>query len=125
MGKSVVSAAVCAALVEGGEPVAAFKPVVTGLDDPPGDWPPDHELLAEAAGGGRTPEEVAPYRFGPAVSPHYAAEMAGVTIEPAQVVAAARAAAAGRLLVAEGVGGLLVPLTTGYLVRDLAVDLRR
>jgi dethiobiotin synthetase len=123
VGKSVVSAAVCAALVEGGELVAAFKPVVTGLDDPPGDWPPDHELLAEAAGGRRTPEEVAPYRFGPAVSPHYAAEMAGVTIEPAQLVSAARAAAADRVLVAEGVGGLLVPLTTGYLVRDLAVDL--
>jgi dethiobiotin synthetase len=29
----------------------------------------------------------------------------------------------GEPLVAEGVGGLLVPLTTGYSVRDLAVDL--
>ena len=36
---------------------------------------------------------------------------------------ARRAAAAGDVLVAEGVGGLLVPLTLGYLVRDLAVDL--
>ena len=27
------------------------------------------------------------------------------------------------LLVAEGVGGLLVPITPGYLVRDLAIDL--
>ena len=36
----------------------AFKPVVTGLDEPePGDWPPDHELLArgrrDGARGGR------------------------------------------------------------------------
>jgi dethiobiotin synthetase len=123
VGKSVVSAAVCAALTEGGERVAAFKPVVTGLDDPPGEWPPDHELLAAAAGGDRSPEEVAPYRFGPAVSPHYAAEMAGVTIEPAELVASARAGGEESVLVAEGVGGLLVPLTTGYLVRDLAVDL--
>lgn len=123
MGKSVVSAAVCAALAESGERVAAFKPVVTGLDEPGGDWPPDHELLAAAAGGARTPEEVAPHRFGPAVSPHYAAEMARVTIEPAELVEAARAAGAAGVLVAEGVGGLMVPLTTGYLVRDLAVDL--
>ena len=27
------------------------------------------------------------------------------------------------LLVCEGVGGLLVPITPGYLVRDLAIDL--
>jgi dethiobiotin synthetase len=121
-GKSVVAAAILAALSERGERVAAFKPAVTGLDEPPGEWPPDHELLAAATG--QRPEQVAPYRFGPAVSPHYAAELAGVSIEPAELVSAARAAA-GRVdaLVCEGVGGLMVPLTTGYLVRDLAVDL--
>jgi dethiobiotin synthetase len=119
VGKSVVAAAICAALRERGEPVAAFKPAVTGLDDPVADWPPDHELLARAAGG-QAPEEVAPYRFGPPLSPHYAAELAGVTIEPARLLVAARA---HELLVCEGVGGLLVPVTPGYLVRDLAVDL--
>jgi dethiobiotin synthetase len=116
----VVAAAVCAALVERGERVAAFKPVVTGLDDPVEDWPRDHELLAEAAGGHQAPEEVAPYRFGPPVSPHYAAQLAGTVIEPARLVEAARTET---LLVAEGVGGLMVPITPGYLVRDLAVDL--
>ena len=124
VGKSVLAAAVCAALAARGERVAAFKPVVTGTDEPPGEFPPDHELLAAAAGGGQEPEQVAPYRFGPPVSPHYAAELAGVPIEPARLVATARSS--GRpadALVAEGVGGLLVPLTTGYLVRDLARDL--
>jgi dethiobiotin synthetase len=115
VGKSVVAAAVCAA---SSEPVAALKPVVTGLDDPPGEWPPDHVLLARATR--QTPEEVAPYRFGPPVSPHYAAELAGETIEPARILATARA---HDLLVCEGVGGLMVPITPGYLVRDLAVDL--
>jgi dethiobiotin synthetase len=58
------------------------------------------------------------------VSPHFAAELAGTTIEPLEVLEAAEHAAAGAdLLVAEGVGGLMVPLTPGYLVRDLAVDL--
>jgi len=124
VGKSVVAAATCATLVARGERVAAFKPVVTGTDDPPGDFPRDHELLAAAAGGRQTPEQVAPYRFGPAVSPHLAAEMAGAALDPARLVADARAAGeAADALVAEGVGGLLVPLTTGYLVRDLARDL--
>jgi dethiobiotin synthetase len=118
----VVAAALCAALAERGESVAAFKPVVTGLDEPADEWPPDHELLARAAGGRQSPEQVAPYRFGPPLSPHYAAELAGETIEPARLVAAARGAGDGPLI-AEGVGGLLVPITPGYLVRDLAIDL--
>jgi dethiobiotin synthetase len=120
VGKSVVAAALCAALAAGGERVAAFKPVVTGLDDEPGEFGRDHELLAAAANAGQSPEDVAPYRFGAPVSPHLAAELAGVTIEPAELVAAARA---HDLVVCEGVGGLLVPITPGYLVRDLAVDL--
>jgi dethiobiotin synthetase len=123
VGKSVVAAAVCAALVARGQQVAAFKPAVTGLDEPAGEWPRDHVLLAAAAGSHQTPTDVAPYRFGPPLSPHYAAELAGQTIEPARLFAAARAAGAGQALVAEGVGGLLVPLTSGYLVRDLALDL--
>jgi dethiobiotin synthetase len=123
-GKSIVAASVCAALVARGERVAAFKPVVTGLAEPEGDFPPDHELLAEAADAGQAPADVAPYRYDPPLSPHYAAELAGETIEPARLVAAARAAApAEGVLVAEGVGGLLVPITTGYLVRDLAREL--
>ncbi len=124
VGKSVLAASICAALADRGERVAAFKPVVTGLDEPAGDFPPDHELLAGAAGGRQDPEEVAPYRFGPPLSPHFAAELAGRSIEPAALVAHARRAAAGAdALVAEGVGGLMVPITPGYLVRDLALDL--
>jgi dethiobiotin synthetase len=120
VGKSVVAASICAALAARGERVAAFKPVVTGLDKEPGECGRDHELLASAANAGQTADDVAPYRFGPPVSPHLAAELAGVTIEPAELVAAARA---HELIVCEGVGGLLVPITTGYLVRDLAIDL--
>jgi dethiobiotin synthetase len=123
VGKSVVASALTAALAAGGIAVGAYKPVVTGLDDPPeGGKPHDHVLLAACAG--MAPEDVAPYRFGPAVSPHLAAEAAGVTIDPDTLIAVARATAEGRTLVAEGVGGLLVPLTSeGYLVRDLIVAL--
>jgi dethiobiotin synthetase len=119
VGKTVVAASIVATLRARGEPVRAFKPVVTGLDEPDPDWPADHELLARAAG--MQPSEVTPVTFGPAVSPHLAAELARAHIEPAELVAHARAL--GEPLVAEGVGGLLVPLTSGYSVRDLAVDL--
>ncbi len=123
VGKTVVAAAICAALRERGQAVAAYKPVVTGTDEPPDPaWPPDHVLLGLASD--RPPAQVAPLTFGPAVSPHLAAELAGRAIEPAALVAAARAAAASAgVVIAEGVGGLLVPLTPGYLVRDLAREL--
>jgi dethiobiotin synthetase len=124
VGKSVVAASICAALAARGERVAAFKPVVTGLDEPAGDFPPDDELLATAAGGRQSPDEVAPCRYGPPLSPHFAAELAGEVIEPARLVGCAREAGeAADVLVAEGVGGLLVPIAPGYLVRDLARDL--
>jgi dethiobiotin synthetase len=124
VGKTVVSAAVCAALARRGERVAAFKPVVTGIDEEPDDWPRDHELLAKVATVRQEPSDVAPLSFGPAVSPHLAAEMAGDTIEPHELAAAARTTGENAdALVVEGVGGILVPLTPGYLVRDLAVEL--
>jgi dethiobiotin synthetase len=124
VGKTVVAAALCGALAARGERVAAFKPVVTGLDEEPGEWPRDHELLAEMASAGQSAADVAPLLFDPPVSPHYAAELAGARIEPRRLVDGARAAAAGAdALVCEGVGGLMVPLTPGYLIRDFAVDL--
>jgi dethiobiotin synthetase len=123
VGKTVVAAALAAALRADGVDVAAFKPAVTGLDEPGvggSASPPDHELLAAVTG--RRVDEVAPHRFGPAVSPHLAAELEGITLDPAALVAAARGLRA-EIVIAEGVGGLLVPLTLGYTVRDLAVDL--
>jgi dethiobiotin synthetase len=117
-----VTAAIVAALRARGTSVAAFKPVLTGTDEPAEAWPPDHELLAAASG--QRPEDVAPLRFAPAVSPHLAAELAGRTIDPRELVRSARAAAGdAEALIVEGVGGLLVPLTPDFSVRDLAAAL--
>ena len=111
----MVAAALAAALRARGERVATVKPVLTGTDEPPDPvWPPDDVLL-----GARVAR-----RFGPPVSPHLAAELAGAPIEPAELVALARDAAVGAdSVVVEGVGGLLVPITPGYLVRDYAREL--
>jgi dethiobiotin synthetase len=132
VGKTVVAAATAHAARGAGDRVAVFKPAVSGLDDyplRPEVWEsapelPDHALLRLSAGSRQGDEEVAPYRFGPPVSPHLAAELAGREIEPDVLRAAALAATEGaNLLVCEGVGGFLVPLTPKYLVRDLARDL--
>jgi dethiobiotin synthetase len=124
VGKSVVSAAICAALADRGEKVAAFKPVITGLDQRADEWPLDDELLAQHASAGQSREDVSPHRFGPPVSPHYAAELAGEQIEALALAREARELAEkADALVCEGIGGLMVPLAAGFMVRDLAVEL--
>ncbi|HEX4564877.1 MAG TPA: dethiobiotin synthase, partial [Solirubrobacteraceae bacterium] len=151
VGKTVLSAALLAAMRAAGEQVRAHKPVVTGLDSaagggspPPGSspepaddelagfpsppWPADHELLAQASG--MTPDEVAPLRYGEAASPKLAAALAGEPIDAATLLANARAggpsAASERapITIVEGVGGLLVPLVEEFDVCDLAAALR-
>ena len=148
VGKTIVAASIAGALAAAGRRVAVFKPAVTGLDEYPlADGPksrakcgksaprPDHVVLREAAGSAQSDDEVAPYRYGPPMSPHLAAELAGEEISRERLLEAARTAAAGAdALVCEGVGGLLVPLgrvsgarhrkdARPYLVRDFAIDL--
>jgi len=118
-GKTVLAAAIVASLRARGEAVTARKPVLTGLDEPDALVPFDHELLALAGGG--TAEEIAPLRFGPAVSPHLAAELAGAPIDVEALLADLRAVPPP--LVVEGIGGLLVPLAAGWDVRRLALEL--
>jgi dethiobiotin synthetase len=114
VGKTVVASAIVARLRRDGVPVRAFKPLITGLDDPADpDWLPDHELLALAA-------------YGPPVSPHLAAELAAEEpLSPHAIGDAIRTGAPpGAVTVVEGVGGLLVPLGPGGDVRALAADLK-
>jgi dethiobiotin synthetase len=121
VGKTIVAAAVARTLAAEGKRVAVFKPAVTGLDE---GVETDHALLRRASGSPQRDEEIAPYRYGPPASPHLAAAMASEEIDPERLRKAARAAAEGAdAIVCEGVGGLLVPLSPDYLVRDLAADL--
>jgi dethiobiotin synthetase len=121
VGKTVVAATIARTLANEGKRVAVFKPAVTGLDE---GVETDHELLRRASGSDQSDEEIAPYRYGPPASPHLAAAMAGEEIDPERLRrAAANAAEDAETIICEGVGGLLVPLSSGYLVRDLATDL--
>jgi dethiobiotin synthetase len=122
VGKTVVAAVIARTLAAAGSRVAVFKPAVTGLG---AEGEPDHALLRRASGSAQSDDEIAPYRFEPPVSPHLGAELAGRKIDPGRLRAAARRASEDAdVLVVEGVGGLLVPLTPSYSVRDFASDLR-
>jgi dethiobiotin synthetase len=123
VGKTVLAAAIVAALRATGATVRVRKPLITGLDDiPDPDWPHDHQLLASAAGC--RADEVALRSFGPPVSPHLALELAGEELDLEELARTVRAAGEDAdALVVEGVGGLLVPLAERLSVRDLAREL--
>lgn len=144
VGKTVVAAALARTLAADGRRVAVFKPAFTGMDEYPdyderaalaaveaaGDgWPsiaglPDPATLRAAARSSQTDEEIAPYRFDPPMSPHLAAGLAGVEVDPERVMRAARAAADGAdAIICEGAGGLLVPLSPSWTMRACAVEL--
>ncbi len=137
IGKTVVAAVLARTLATDGRSVAVFKPALTGMDEFP-DYDeaaargasdsivglPDHAILRAAARSSQTDDEIAPYRFDPPMSPHLAAGLAGVEIDPERVMAAARAAADGvEDIVCEGAGGLLVPLSPTWTMRSCAVEL--
>jgi dethiobiotin synthetase len=126
VGKTILSAALVAAIAAEGEPVRAHKPVLTGLEEEDATWPADHALLGAVAH--MPPEEVAPLRFRRALAPHLAASLEHRALTAERVVSnalAARehAASSGAMLIVEGVGGLLCPLSDHLSVADLAAEL--
>jgi len=125
-GKSYLTAALAAAMVASNIDVVVRKPLLTGLDDAAtdGTWL-DHDLLSAAVDGAESAEVISPVRFGPAVSPHLAAEQAGAVIDVPAITQGLRelAGSDGRTLLVEGIGGLLVPITRSDSVADLAVAL--
>jgi adenosylmethionine-8-amino-7-oxononanoate aminotransferase len=119
VGKTIVAAGLVRGLRSLGRDAAAMKPVATGV--PPDD---DADLLAAAAGTGDPRGLVRPYRFREPLAPAVAADREEKAIDPERIRRAfAELAALHELVVVEGVGGLLVPITWNWTVADLAADL--
>ena len=125
IGKTLVTAAIAAALAARGMRIGVAKPAETGCSERGGVlYPEDAATLAAAAGAPEPLDLVCPYRFAEPLAPALAAERAGSTIDVEALVAALRTrAAALDLLLVEGAGGLLVPLTRSATYADLAIAL--
>ena len=122
VGKTVVACLLCRQLSAVGKRVRAVKPVITGFaDGAPGGT--DTALLLDAQGLDATPEAIAeasPWRFSAALSPDMAARREGRSIDFGQLVDFCRGLRdeAGDVLLIEGLGGVLVPLTERETVAD-------
>lgn len=125
VGKTLVTAAIATALAARARRVDVAKPAETGCRLAEGRLVPEDAVTLAAAVRSDTPlEEVCPYRFAEPLAPALAAERAGQTIDlPHLVAALRRRAAATDILLVEGAGGLLVPLTRTATYADLAAEL--
>lgn len=118
VGKTYVTCALAHALRRAGRRVAVAKPVETGVTDAP----QDALRLKEAAADDASLDEICPLRFRAPLAPTAAARLERRSIDVAALAAwlEARRAAADVLLV-EGAGGLLVPLSGTFTYADLAL----
>jgi len=114
VGKTTVACALAAAFARRGRRVAVMKPCETGGGD-------DALRLAAATGRALDPALVCPYRFPLPASPEVAAAAAGGAIDFAPILMAAAALSADAdLVLVEGAGGLLVPISAELDMADLA-----
>ena len=128
IGKTFVTAGLARCLRARGRKVAVLKPVVSGFDIGALSAS-DSAVLLEAAGQAPSPgaiEAISPWRFAAPLSPDMAGRREGRAIDFPALVAFCRAAigAADDVLLIEGIGGLMVPLTDDKTVLDLIEALR-
>jgi dethiobiotin synthetase len=121
VGKTVVSTGLVRGLRARRIDAVGMKPIETGVGAA---GPLDGLALHEAAGGVESLDEVCPERFALPAAPGIAAEEEGRRVDLARLRGAfARLQARHACVVAEGAGGLLVPVAPGLDMADLAAEL--
>lgn len=127
VGKTVVTAGLLAALTSAGVDAVAFKPVQSGaVRTERGLLSPDAAFYRLAAGvTEERSEDGCVYCLEPPLSPHLAARLSGIEIDPGRIVRKCmELRSRHQVLLVEGAGGLCVPLTGAeYTVLHLAVEL--
>jgi len=120
VGKTLVTAGLAAALMERhGKRVHLWKPVQTGVR--PGDADADSARLQRGSGSPQPAETIATYTLDEPLAPWMAAERAGVKLRFDRLLdEGRRRMAEADILLAEGAGGLLVPITDRETMLDLA-----
>jgi dethiobiotin synthetase len=122
VGKTVISASLAAFLSSRKElNVGVMKPFECGLSKSDGDGPAsDARYLKKASGAIDTLEEINPYTFKAPLAPEAAAKLENVVIDIDAVNRTFQSLLERHdVLVVEGAGGVLVPISTGFFFCDL------
>jgi len=123
VGKTIITAALARVLREGGRDVGVMKPVATGcVHRREGLVSEDAEFLAHAADAPEPLEEINPIRLAEPLAPTVAAARQRIELDLTPMWAAwRRLRDAHDILLIEGIGGILCPVTRKMFVADMAV----
>jgi dethiobiotin synthetase len=120
VGKTIVAAGLVASLRDSGMDIGVMKPIETGFSPRSS----DAVFLKEIAGVEDSLDSICPYRFKHPLSPFTAAKIERVSIRFDRIVRTyARLLQDHQALLVEGAGGVLVPITRGMMMVDLALRL--
>jgi dethiobiotin synthetase len=125
VGKTVIAAALVRVLLGRGVDALGMKPVESGCETVDGVLvPADGTFLRAVSDTDESIDALTPFRYVSPLAPWAASKIEGQEIEPRKLVGSIEDVA-GRheVMVVEGIGGLLVPITRDYWVRELARDL--
>ncbi len=121
-GKTAVASALARSIRDAGRRVRVLKPIETGCAN---GVPEDARALALAAEDDAELDRLCPYRLALPAAPEIAARDEGVPLGLGPIDAAlARARADADLVIVEGAGGLLVPISPGLDMAGLAAHMR-
>ena len=122
VGKTVVTACLATLFKSRGEDVGVMKPLETGVDpECSSSANSDAKFLIEVSGV--QDAEVCPYRLKAPASPYQAARIEGKELDPKKILESFHTLQSRHsMMLVEGVGGLMVPITQRYNVVDLALQ---
>ncbi len=125
VGKTVIAAALAAALRSRGIDVGVMKPAESGCPIKSGVLhPQDGAYLKSIAETPEPLEEIVPCRLHLPLAPAIAARREGVAVDLERIVKTFHSLCHNHdLIIVEGAGGLLVPLTENIFMIDLALQL--
>ena len=124
VGKTYIACLIARTCVEQGFRVAVYKPVLSGssADD---DHQGDDFRLWDAAGRPGRYEEVCPQKFTAPLAPHLAARQEGKSVDEHCLVEGITPWCEDYdLVIVEGAGGLMSPISDSLYVADLAAEFR-
>lgn len=125
VGKTVVTALLAIILRRQGLRVGVMKPVETGCLRVEDQFAPQDALFLRQISGCTAPQAlITPYAFAEPLAPAIAAERAGITIEMQHIRQCYQQLLVEHdVVLVEGAGGLLVPLTAQLSMHDIAIEL--
>ena len=124
VGKTTITAALAASIKKSGIDVGIMKPVATGIRQKTGFKSSDVSILYHASKVTDPEDEVNPVFMPLPVSPYDASKILGIKFDKKIVLEKFKKLKNKHdMMLVEGIGGILTPLTRDYFVADLIRDL--